>query len=188
MFEKFKNIAFVHDTRKYIDVKGNLIDLSNLRYSHIIRFLESITPQKDVLIDPSNVNIIQYLHLLKYYGAVSTVSLMSVKTECVQDKLKDLKHIHISVETFIPAVASECGLLYHTSRRLTRYRIHESSSITFSSVGEIKVLFNLRRAIEDHEYIIRTVIQKDNNFKYLICMFQLQARYGIASSRYKKIV
>jgi len=99
MFEKFKNIAFVHDTRKYIDVKGNLIDLSNLRYSHIIRFLESITPQKDVLIDPSNLNIIQYLHLLKYYDAVSTVSLMSVKTKCVQDKLKDLKHIHISVET-----------------------------------------------------------------------------------------
>jgi glycosyltransferase involved in cell wall biosynthesis len=100
MFERSKNITFVHDTRKYIDVKGNLIDLSNLRYSHIIRFLESITPQKDVLIDPSNVDIIRYL--LKYYGAVSTTSLMSVKTECVQDKLKDLKHIHISVETFIP--------------------------------------------------------------------------------------
>ena len=84
-------------------------------------------------------------------------------------------------------MASECGLLYHTSRRLTRYRIHESSSITFSRVGEIKVLFNLRRAIEDHEYIIMTVIQKDNNFKYLIRMFQLQARYGIASSRYEKL-
>jgi len=57
---------------------------------------------------------ILYNYLLKYYGAVSTSSLMSVKTECVQDKLKDLKHIHISAEAFIPAVASECGLLYHT--------------------------------------------------------------------------
>jgi len=30
-------------------------------------------------------------------------------------------------------------------------------------------------------------ILKDNNFKYLIRIFQLQARCGIASSRYKKL-
>jgi hypothetical protein len=96
---------------------------------------------------------------------------MSIKAKCIKSKLKDLKHVHISMEAFIPAVASECELLYHKSRRLTHYRVHESSSIAFSETNKLRTLYNLRRAVEDHRYIIENVIRRDNKIRYAIQLF-----------------
>jgi len=51
--------------------------------------LEKITPHKDIVINPNNVDHIKYL--LKYYGAVVTVSLMSIRAECIKYRIKYLR-------------------------------------------------------------------------------------------------
>jgi hypothetical protein len=114
---------------------------------------------------------------------------MSIKTECIRAKLRHLRRISISVESFIPAVASEYGLLYHMSRKLTRYRIHSyNTSIPFNEIDKLRrSFFNLRRAIDDHELIINETISRDNNLRLVIRLLELQAKYTLSTSRFRKI-
>jgi glycosyltransferase involved in cell wall biosynthesis len=186
IFNKYNAVSFFHDTRKYINDKGELIQPSNPKYRQIVLGLEKITPHKDIIINPNNLSHIRYL--LHYYGAVSTVSLMSIRAECIKSKIKHLKDIEISVEASIPTIASECGLLYHTSRRLTRYRIHNhNTSIPFNEIDKLRRLFyNLRRAINDHELIIKNT-SKNNYLKLIVKLQELEAKYILSTSNYKDL-
>jgi hypothetical protein len=161
--------------------------INDSKFRPLILFSEKITPTHDIIINPKRMDHVKTL--FKHYGAISTVSLMSIKTECIKAKLKYLRKIHISVETFIPAVAGECGLLYHTSCRLTKFRIHDyNSSIAFNEVDELRrVLFNLRRAINDHELIVNEVTSKNNYLRLVVRFLQLQAKYALSTSKYRKI-
>ncbi|MGC8949526.1 MAG: glycosyltransferase family 2 protein [Thermoprotei archaeon] len=188
IFHKIKGVSYVHDSRSYIDEYGHEITYNNPKYLNIVKSLESITPSKDVIIDPNNQDHIKYL--LRYYGIVSTVSMMAVKTDCIRKKhVSALKRIQISVEAFIPAVAIQCGYLYHTAHKLTKYRIHKiNSSIAFNEVDKLRrYLFNLRRAINDHELIINEVLKLENLYVQVVRLQQLQAKYILAKSRYKHI-
>ncbi|WP_440060005.1 hypothetical protein ACSU1N_02295 [Thermogladius sp. 4427co] len=100
---------------------------------------------------------------------------MSIRSDCIKERINDLKKISISVETFIPAAASECGFLYHTPLRLTRYRIHSSSSIAFTRSGKLRVLKNYARAIKDHELIVN-MLRSENRLRNVIKYFRSEAK------------
>jgi hypothetical protein len=113
---------------------------------------------------------------------------MSIRAECIKSKIKNLKDIEISVEASIPTIAGECGHLYHTSKRLTRYRIHDyNTSIVFNEVDKLRRLFyNLRRAINDDELIIKNT-SKNNYLKFIVKFFELEAKYALSTSNYKDL-
>ncbi|MGC9072514.1 MAG: FkbM family methyltransferase, partial [Acidilobus sp.] len=123
----------------------------------VIGYLESITPtDKDVLIKPSDSSAAE--HLLRYHGMAATVSLMSIRKECIDEWTHLLRGVEISVERAIPAIATECGNLYHTSRRLTMYRLHvNNSSVGLDESGQLRVLRNYQRAVRDHERILEGI-------------------------------
>jgi Glycosyltransferases involved in cell wall biogenesis len=149
VFSTQTEVSYFHDTREYIYV-DKIVDINTKdpKISGIIRYLEEITPHEDVLIDPFDKKAGNFL--IKYQGTVATVSLMAVRRSCLESKLTLLKQINISVENFIPAFAAECGKLFHTADRLTRYRIHtENSSIAFNERSTERILFNLIRSIND---------------------------------------
>jgi len=76
-------------------------------------------------------------------------------------------------------------LLYHTSRRLTRYRIHGyNTSIPSNEIDKLrKFFYNLRRGINDHELIIRS-ISNNNLIKYVIRLWGLKDKYTLSTSKY----
>jgi len=184
IFTKYKVISYVHDTRKYIDEEDKLISPKDPKYRSIILFYEKITPHRDIVINPRSIDHVRYL--LKYYGVISTVSLMSIRAECIRDKLKQLKRIYNGCEHFIPAVAGECGLLYHTARRLTRYRLHSSNvSIAFSDADRLRrMLFYYRKCIDDYKLIVNEVISRNNNLKFVIKFRELPFKYTLSTNKF----
>ena len=169
-------VSYLHNARSYIIEKSTPNPAQVLG---IIRGLESITPKHDVIINAFSNGIDRYI--VRYRDVVSTHSLMSVRSECIKGRIKDLRRISISLESFIPAIASECGLLYHTALRLTRYRIHSSSSIAFTKRDELRVLRNYARAIKDHELVIN-MLRPGNRLRNAIKYFQSEAKLILLSA------
>ena len=181
VFSTQKEVSYFHDTREYI-YNDKIVDVNTKdpKISWIIRFLEEITPHEDVLVDPFDKRVENFL--IKNYGAVSTVSLMAVRRSCIENKLTLLKRINIGVEEFIPAFAAECGKLFHTADRLTRYRIHnENTSIAFDEKGVLRYLFYLMRLINDGKIIIDN-ISPENQIRSVVKMKLLSAKLILYNS------
>ncbi|MCG2872125.1 MAG: glycosyltransferase [Sulfolobales archaeon] len=181
VFSTQKEVSYFHDTREYIYVDETVdVNTNDPRINWIIRYLENITPHEDVLIDPFDKRMENFL--IKYHGTVATVSLMAVRRSCLENKLNLLKQINISVEGFIPAFAAECGKLFHTADRLTRYRIHnKNSSIAFNEKDTERTLYNLMRSINDGKIIINNVSPK-NQIRNVIKMRLLSAKITLYNS------
>lgn len=180
-FSTQKEVSYFHDTREYI-YKDKIVDINTKdhKINRIIRYLEEITPHEDVLINPFDKRMKNFL--IKYHGTVATVSLMAVRRSCIESKLTLLKQINISVENFIPAFAAEYGKLFHTADRLTRYRIHnENSSIALNEKGTERTFFNLMRSINDGKIIINNISPK-NQIRNVIKMRLLSAKITLYSS------
>jgi len=181
VFSTQKEVSYFHDTREYI-YYDKIVDLNTKdpKISWVIRYLEEITPHEDVLIDPFDNRAKDFL--IKYHGTVATVSLMAVRRSCIGSKLTLLKQINISVENFIPAFAAECGKLFHTADRLTRYRIHnENSSIAFNEKGKERTIFNLMRSVNDGKIIINNISPK-NRVRSVVKMRLLEAKLTLHNS------
>ncbi|MUM65926.1 glycosyltransferase [Acidianus infernus] len=174
VFTSHKDVSYFHDTRDY------LYEVDDPRIKDIVRFLEKITPHENIIIDPFDKRSKHFL--LKYYGAIATTSLMATRRECIGDKLDLLKRIEISVEFFIPAFSAECGKLYHTGERLTRYRIHQkNSSIRFTSEDELRVSNTYFRYIKDLELIISNISWK-NQLRDVLKMLLLNNKIALYNS------
>ena len=189
VFNKYKDVYYFHDTREYI-YNDEVVDMgtNNPDIRNIIRALEEITPQNEVIIDPFNKDIKSFL--IKYHGIVATTSLMAVRRECMNDKLNLLKRIEISVENFIPAFSAECGKIYHTGERLTRYRIHnKNSSIGFTHEDLTRVLKHYMTSISDGEIIINNTSPR-NPVRKVVKARLLEAKYILYNSPHdiKKIL
>jgi len=181
VFSTQKEVSYFHDTREYI-YNDKIVDINTKDHKiiWIIRYLEEITPHEDVLINPFDKRMENFL--IKYHGTVATVSLMAVRRSCIESKLTLLKQINISVENFIPAFAAEYGKLFHTADRLTRYRIHnENSSIAFNEKDTERTLFNLMRSINDGKIIINNISPK-NRIRSVIKMRLLSAKLALYNS------
>jgi glycosyltransferase involved in cell wall biosynthesis len=181
VFSTQKEVSYFHDTREYIYVDETVdVNTKDPKISGIIRYLENITPHEDVLIDPFDKRMENFL--IKYHGTVATVSLMAVRRSCLESKLALLKQINIGVEDFIPAFAAECGRLFHTADRLTRYRIHnKNSSIAFNEKDIERTLFNLMRSINDGKIIINNISSK-NRVRSVVKMRLLSAKINLYNS------
>jgi len=181
VFSTQKEVSYFHDTREYIYYDKIVdINIKDHKINRIIRYLEEITPHEDVLINPFDERMENFL--MKYHGTVATVSLMAVRRSCIESKLTLLKQINISVENFIPAFAAECGKLFHTADRLTRYRIHdENSSIALNEKGIERTLFNLMRSINDGKIIIKNISPK-NLIRSVVKMRLLGAKIRLYNS------
>ncbi|ADL19070.1 hypothetical protein ASAC_0664 [Acidilobus saccharovorans 345-15] len=182
VFEERADITYFHDTRKYMILNKLIFDGINKQAAYedtwlegAIGYLESITPtDQDVLVDPKDSGAAGYL--LKYHGMVATVSLMAVRRSCLDRWVHILKDIEISAERAIPAIAAECGKLYHMSRRLTVYRFHiNNSSIGLDAPGRLRALRNLSRAVEDHERLLGTISPR-NPMRTVIANDMLSAK------------
>ena len=152
--DRYKDVSYFHDTRKFL-YYDRLVDtnVGDPSIKSIVEFHENIVPHYDIVLDPFDSSMSSII--MRYPGILVTVSLMSVRRECVEDRLAILKRVRISVESFIPTFAAECGLLYHTGKRLTKYRIHDkNSSIPFTREGQVRALAYLLRAIEDHKLVL----------------------------------
>ncbi|AGJ62264.1 glycosyltransferase family 2 protein [Saccharolobus islandicus] len=181
VFSTQKEVSYFHDTREYI-YNDKIVDINTKdpKINWIIRFLEEITPHEDVLINPFDKRMENFL--IKYYGTVATVSLMAVRRSCIEDKLALLKQINIGVEDFIPAFAAEYGKLFHTADRLTRYRIHnKNSSIALNEKDTLRTLFYFMRFINDGKIIINNISPK-NRIRSVIKMRLLRAKLILYNS------
>ncbi|QGR19755.1 glycosyltransferase family 2 protein [Stygiolobus azoricus] len=181
VFTTQKEVSYFHDTREYI-YNDKIIDINTKdpKISEIIKYLEEITPHEDVLIDPFDKRVKNFL--VKYYGIAVTVSLMSVRRSCIEDKMALLKQIDVGVEDFIPAFAAECGKLFHAADRLTRYRIHnKNSSIALNEKDIIRPLFNLMRSINDWKIIINNISPR-NQMRNVVKMRVLSAKLALYTS------
>jgi|GEM_PF-734287 len=180
-FSTQKEVSYFHDTREYI-YKEKIVDINtnDLKINGIIRYLEEITPHEDVLIDAFDEKMKNFL--INYHGIVATVSLMAVRRSCIESKLTLLKQINTSVEGFIPAFAAECGKLFHTADRLTRYRIHnENMSIALDEKDAERTLFYLMSSINDGKIIINNISPK-NRIRSVIKMRLLSAKLTLYNS------
>ena len=92
VFSIQKEVSYFYDTREYI-YNDKIVDVNtnDNKMSGIIRYLEEITPHEDVLINPFDKRMKNFL--MKYHGIVATVSLMAVKRSCIENKLTLLKQI-----------------------------------------------------------------------------------------------
>ena len=181
VFSTQKEVSYFHDTREFI-YNDKIVDINtkNPKISGVIRYLEEITPHEDVLIDPFDKRVGNFL--IKYHGTVATVSLMAVRRSCIEDKLALLKQISNSVENFIPAFAAECGKLFHTADRLTRYRIHnENNSIALSEKDTLRRLLNLMRSTNDGKIIIDNISPK-NRVRSVVKIRLLSAKLTLYNS------
>jgi len=181
VFSTQKVVSYFHDTREYI-YNDKIVDINTKdhKINWIIRYLEEITPHEDVLIDPFDKRVGNFL--IKYFGTVATVSLMAVRRSCLESKLTLLKQINQSLEDFVPAFAAECGKLFHTADRLTRYRIHnENDSIALNEKDILRKLFFLRRSINDLKIIINNISPK-NRVRSVVKMRLLSAKLTLYNS------
>jgi glycosyltransferase involved in cell wall biosynthesis len=181
VFSTQKEVSYFHDTREYI-YYDKIFDLNTKdpNISWIIRYLEEITPHEDVLIDPFDKRVGNFL--IKYYGTLATVSLMAVRRSCLESKLTLLKQIKQALEDFVPAFAAECGKLLHTADRLTRYRIHNmNNSIALNEKDILRKLFFLRRSINDLKIIIDNISPK-NRVRSVVKMRLLEAKLTLHNS------
>ena len=181
VFSTQKEVSYFHDTREYI-YNDKIVDINTKdhKINGIIRYLERITPHEDVLIDPFDKRVGNFL--IKYFGTVATVSLMAVRRSCLESKLTLLKQINQSLEDFVPAFAAECGKLFHTADRLTRYRIHnENYSIALNEKDILRKLFFLRRSINDLKIIINNISPK-NRVRSVVKMRLLSAKLTLHNS------
>lgn len=175
VFTSHKDISYFHDTREFI-YNDKVIDINtnDLEIKNIIRFLEEITPHNEIIINPFDKRSSRLL--VKYHGIVAATSLMAIRRECIENRLNLLKMINVAVEYFIPAFAAECGKLYHTGERLTKYRIHhKNTSIGFDHEGRIRVLNYYLRLVSDGELIIKNIKPK-NPMRKVVKLRLLEAR------------
>ena len=174
-FSLYKRASYLHDTRKIIYYNRPVdASIADPLIRSIVEFHEKIVPRSDVLLDPFDKSASGII--LKYPGILVTVSLMSVRRECIEGRLALLKNVRISVESFIPTFAGECGLLYYTRERLTRYRIHDDNlSVPFTREGLIRALMNLMKAIEDHELVLANS-SPGNRVRDFVRRSQLEAK------------
>jgi len=181
VFSTQKEVSYFHDTREYI-YYDKIVDIGTKDHEidKIIRYFEEITPHEDVLIDPFDKKVGNFL--IKYYGTLATVSLMAVRRSCIEDKLALLKQINIGVEDFIPAFAAECGKLFHTADRLTRYRIHnENMTIALNEKDIERTRFYFIRFINDEKIIINNISPK-NQVRSVVKMRLLNAKIRLYNS------
>jgi Glycosyl transferase family 2. len=181
VFSTQKDVSYFHDTREYI-YYDKIVDINTKdpKISWIIRFLEEITPREDVLIDPFDKRVGNFL--IKYFGTLVAASLMAVRRSCVEDKLALLKQINQALEDFVSAFAAECGKLFHTADRLTRYRIHnENISIPLDEKDKLRVLFYYMRYINDLKIIFNNISPK-NQVRSVIKMRLLNKKIALYSS------
>jgi hypothetical protein len=174
-------VSYFHDTREYI-YNDKIVDINTKdhKISWIIRFLEEITPHEDVLIDPFDKRMEKFL--IKYHGTVAAVSSMAVRRSCIERRLTLLRQINISLENFISAFAAECGKLFHTANRLTRYRIHnENTSIALNEKDRERTLFITMMGINDGKIIINNISPK-NRIRSVIKMRLLNAKLTLYNS------
>ncbi|MFP3202670.1 MAG: glycosyltransferase [Sulfolobus sp.] len=181
VFSTQKEVSYFHDTREYI-YNDKIVDINTKdpKISWIIRFLEEGTPHEDVLIDPFDKKMEKFL--IKYNGTVATVSLMTVRRICIESRLNLLKQIKLDLEDFIPAFAAECGKLFHTADRLSRYRIHNKNmSIALNEKDTERILSFIIRGLNDYKIIINNISPK-NRIRSVIKMRLLNAKLTLYNS------
>ena len=156
-FSKYKEISYFHDTRKFI-YYDNVIDasVSDPLIRSIVEFHERIVPNYDVVLSPSYKYASYFL--ARYPGILATQSLMSIKRACIESRLNLLRRVRILGEDFFSAFAAECGPLYHTGRKLTKYRIHNKNvSIDLTQRDQIKMFLYYMKAVEDLKLILANI-------------------------------
>ncbi len=90
--------------------------------------------------------------------------------------------MNTGVEGFISAFAGECGKLFHTADRLTRYRIHyENMSIALNEKDLERTIFYLRSVINDAKIVINNISPK-NQIRHAIKKGLLSAKLTLYSS------
>ena len=177
-FSQYRGISYFHDTRELI-YHNRPVDIVNAEPSlkWFVEFLEKITPHYDAVLDPFDKKAADFL--ATYHGVLAGVSSMSAKRECIENRLDLLKRIRIEVESFIPIVAAECGLLYHTGKRLTRYRIHDSNaSIGFTRRDQVRVFAYFMSSIEDARLLLASTSSK-NHVRETIKVGMLKAKLSL---------
>ena len=177
-FSKYREISYFHDTRKFI-YYNNVVDanVSNPLIKSIVEFHERIVPHYDVVLSPSYKYASYFL--ARYPGILATQSLMSIKRACIESRLNLLKRIHILGEDFFSAFAAECGPLYHTGKRLTKYRIHDKNvSIDLTQRDQIRMSLYYMKAVEDLKLILAN-ISPTNMTRRAIEMRLLRFKYSL---------
>ena len=159
-FKEFKDLSYLHNNESFIDDKGNLAKfwLANFNEDLFLNDIKNFTK----------------IWELQKMGLVFNMSSISIRKNKIIGYWKQLKEINTNQDHFMFLVSTleRDSLIILSKEKLTKYRLHNSSTINLS--GDMNEFLNhkiqrLKESIFEETKII-TIVNKKNN----ICILFLR--------------
>jgi len=124
-FNSLKSVGYLHNNIYIVNENGNVLRGNLNKYYK----------NKDIIIDENQKDPINLLRL-EYNNSFFNLSSIQIRKNCLEDyiiKLKRYRDYGIGMDLFIYALALNSNYkLYLSNKKLTRYMVHNSTSISLT--------------------------------------------------------
>jgi hypothetical protein len=150
-FQKNKSIVYVNNARRYIDKSGKYLNKGPWKFER---------REKDIIIKNSDKRLINLLKIQQYNNPFFNQSSIAIKTSILKRFLDDLKNIKFAPDLFYYFISLLSGDLLISSKELTLYRVHESTSNSIKDYVHFKAV-NCK-FFDDEKYIANIVLKRNS--------------------------
>jgi len=128
IFLKNVNFGYMHNSKYFINENRKKVNTKINRYEK----------NKSLVLMNKDKKILKFIKVEQDYN-IFNMSSMAIRKDLLMNHLKYLKNLKASPDAFMYFVALNSDFdLYFTSRKLTYYRLHNSTSINFDSYKNFK--------------------------------------------------
>jgi hypothetical protein len=152
-FQKDKSIVYINNARKYIDENKRYLTKSPSKFER---------REKDIIIREADKKPINLLKIQQYSNPFFNQSSIAIKTSILKRFIADLKNIKFAPDLFYYFVSLVSGDLLISTKELTLYMVHESTSNSIKDYASFKAV-NCK-FFDDEKYIANMVL-KGNSIK-----------------------
>jgi len=152
-FQKNKSIAYINNARKYIDENKRYLGKSPTKFER---------RERDIIIREADKKPINLLKIQHYNNPFFNPSSIAIRTSILKRFVDDLKNIKFAPDLFYYFISLLCGDLFISSKELTLYMVHESTSNSIKDYTSFKAV-NCK-FFDDEKYIANIVL-KQNSIK-----------------------
>jgi glycosyltransferase involved in cell wall biosynthesis len=153
IFQNNKNIVYINNARRYIDENKRYLSKSPSKFER---------REKNLIIREADKKLITLLKIQQYNNPFFNPSSIAIKTSVLKHFIDDLKNIKFASDLFYYFVSLMSGDLFISSKELTLYRVHESTSNSIKDYASFKAV-NCK-FFDDEKYIANMVL-KGNSIK-----------------------
>jgi len=158
-FLENKNLVYINNARIYIDDKGNYLNKSISKFEK---------REKDIIIKDFNKDPVTLLKIQQNTNPWSNSSSISVKKFILNRFENALRNIKFIPDLFFYFISLISGDLLISNQALTKYRVHESTSIS----------------IETYESYRQTVLKSDSRDAVNIILSKTKSKVGKNLQKY----